>query len=149
MVETVVHLGGATPLIGVATQPDGDSNGLGVVFLNAGFTHHVGPQRMYVDFARRLAQQGYTSLRFDYSGLGDSPRRTQATTFDERALDEAVVAIDYLEASFGVSRCVLFGLCWGGDNALRVAAIDPRVLGVVAVDPYSVISLRYFLQNQR
>lgn len=133
-------------LAGVVTDPAGDGNGVGVVFLNAGFTHHVGPQRLHVRLARQLSAAGFTALRFDYSGIGDSPRRPGARSFAERAIDEATSAFDLLHSTRGIDRFALFGICWGADNALRVASADSRVVGVVAVDFYAVMSSRYFLR---
>ena len=47
-----------------------------VVLLNAGIVHRVGPNRMHVLLARALAAAGIPSLRFDMSGIGDSPEPT-------------------------------------------------------------------------
>jgi len=145
MKESAVLFGRDQSLVGVVT--DGSTPGrTGLVLLNAGFTHHVGPQRIHVQLARRLAESGITSLRFDYSGIGDSPRRAGASSFAERAIAEACEAMDFLESTRGIVRFLLFGICWGADNAMRVAAADDRVVGVAAVDFYAVISSRYFLR---
>jgi len=146
MRETTVQFGADKALAGVVTDPAGDGNGIGVVFLNAGFTHHVGPQRLHVRLARQLASCGFTCLRFDYSGIGDSPRRVGARSFAERAVEEASSAFDLLQQTRGLERFALFGICWGADNAVRVAVSDHRVAGVVAVDFYAVMSTRYFLR---
>lgn len=146
MNESPVLFGEGKSLVGIVSDPEVESNGLGFVFLNAGFTHHVGPQRMHVQFARQLARAGYTCLRFDYSGIGDSPRRSGSVAFADRAIREAVHALDFLESSRGIRRCAVFGICWGADNAIRLAEVDARVVGVVAVDFYAVMSTRYFLR---
>lgn len=144
--ETTVQFGADKALVGIVTDPTAESNGLGMVFLNAGFTHHIGPQRLHVQLARRLAALGYTSLRFDYSGIGDSPRSSTAKSFADRALAEASDAFDLLAATRGIERSALFGICWGADNAVRVAAADDRVVGIAAVDFYAIMSTRYFLR---
>ena len=46
-----------------------------IVIFNAGAVHRVGPNRMTVTLARRLAAMGLPSLRFDLEGLGDSVLR--------------------------------------------------------------------------
>ena len=51
-----------------------------LILLNAGLVHRMGPFRLYVQMARRLAAEGYAVLRFDQSGLGDSPRRASTAT---------------------------------------------------------------------
>ena len=43
-----------------------------VVLLNAGIIHRIGPNRLYVQLARRLASRGHAVLRFDLAGIGDS-----------------------------------------------------------------------------
>lgn len=144
MKETAVTF--ASGLVGVVTEPAAASNGIGAVFLNAGFTHHVGPQRLYVQLARALAALGYTALRFDYSGIGDSPARAGAQSFAARALAEAKEGMDLLAQTRGLERFAPLGICWGADNALRVATADPRVVGAVAVDFYAVMSARYFVR---
>jgi hypothetical protein len=146
MRETTVQFGSDKALVGVLTDAAAEANGLGIVFLNAGFTHHVGPQRLHVRLARRLAALGFTALRFDYSGIGDSPRRQGQRSFAERAVTEAEEALDLLRATRGIERSALFGLCWGADNAVRVAAADARVVGVAAVDFYAVLSARYLVR---
>ena len=47
-------------LVGIVADPPPDAApaAVGCVLLNAGFTHHVGPQRAYVLLARRLAALG-------------------------------------------------------------------------------------------
>ena len=60
-------------LLGVLTRPVGSLQaGIACLMFNFGVTHRTGPRRIQVKLARRLAQQGVASLRFDLSGLGDS-----------------------------------------------------------------------------
>jgi hypothetical protein len=42
------------------------------VLLNAGAVHRQGPFRLYVHLARRLAALGFSCVRFDQPGIGDS-----------------------------------------------------------------------------
>ena len=55
MKESVVTFGNAGTRVGVLTEPKTLNNGPAVVFLNSGIVHHVGPNRIYVETARRLA----------------------------------------------------------------------------------------------
>lgn len=146
MREVSVLFGNPKTLVGVVTDPDGDSNGLGFLFLNAGYTHRVGPQRLYTRCARELSKLGYTALRFDHAGIGDSRRRTDSLPFPDSAIKDVRDAMDFLEATRGIKRFVVAGICWGADNSVRVAAVDPRIIGVVAVDFYAVPSLRNVLR---
>ena len=49
--------------------------GTGIVFANAGSVHSVGPGRLYVELAREWAARGFTVLRMDVGGVGDSETR--------------------------------------------------------------------------
>jgi pimeloyl-ACP methyl ester carboxylesterase len=100
-----------------------------VVLLNSGIIHRPGPNRLYVRIARNLAARGYRVLRFDFSGVGDSDVRRDASPFVERAVKEAREAMDWVEREHSVERFVLMGLCSGALVAYRTALVDPRVVG--------------------
>lgn len=135
MKEWVFQPENSARLAGVTTEPD-DSERSGTtaaLFLSAGLVHHVGPNRMYVRLARRLAAHGVPSLRFDFSGIGDSPPRTDRISYEQSAVADVVAAMDYLEETRGWQQFVLIGLCSGARTALR-AAEDSRVVGAALVN---------------
>src|SRR5689334_20064244 len=69
--ENAIVFGGDVRLVGIVTTPaETRADRTGVILLNAGVVHRVGPNRLYVTLARRLAQAGLTVLRFDHSGIG-------------------------------------------------------------------------------
>jgi pimeloyl-ACP methyl ester carboxylesterase len=104
------------------------------VFLSAGLLHRVGPFRLHVRLARELAQLGFPSLRVDLAGTGDSPQRPGLTNQQSVAADfEEIVGV--LDSRLGCLRLVLAGLCSGADNAMRLAINEPRVVGMVLLDP--------------
>ena len=84
--EEAVIFGENHSLDGIITNPAAagpiDSSP-GVILLNSGLVHRVGPNRVYVKLARRLAGLGLTVLRFDYSGVGDSPNRRDSIALEE------------------------------------------------------------------
>jgi alpha/beta superfamily hydrolase len=56
LTESAMLLGADVRLFAVVTEPaHGETRRRGVILLNAGATHHVGPNRMYVTLARRCA----------------------------------------------------------------------------------------------
>lgn len=120
MTEEAIIFGGERSLVGVLTLPEGTPR-MGIVFPNAGLIHHVGPGRLFVELARVLAAEGIASLRFDLSGIGDSPRRQDPRSVFELSIDETRAAVDRLRAA-GVSRVGIFGLCSGAYAARHVAA---------------------------
>ena len=79
---------GDSRLFAFAHHPVGASRG-NVVFCHAFAEEKLWSHRVYVTFARELAQAGYGVLRFDMRGEGDSGRELSRTfkTFDHRETD--------------------------------------------------------------
>ncbi len=148
--EQVVLLGPRKTMVGVLAQPAGGGAAAGlpiIVLLNAGVIHRVGPNRMHVALARTLAREGYSVLRFDLSGLGDSPPREDALSPFESALADVREALDSLEAARGPVQAVLVGLCSGADQAVFYSGQDPRVVGAVLIDPSVPRTRRFYLNH--
>ena len=136
--EQALQFGDADGLLGVVTSPPAPVQARpAVVFLNAGLIHRVGPFRMYVDLARRLAASGSLTVRVDLSGLGDSLPGPGTLSFEELAVRDARLALDAVTERFGVKRFVLVGLCAGALSVHRVALADPRVVGACLLDGYA------------
>jgi pimeloyl-ACP methyl ester carboxylesterase len=134
--ETVLCFGAGTSLVGISTRGvTREGRAPGVVFATAGIVHRVGPNRLYVRLARRLAEDGVASLRFDLSGIGDSGPRADALPYAESSVAEMREAMDALARETGVQRFVLVGLCAGTLTAFRTALQDERVSGLVLLSP--------------
>ncbi len=87
MRETICNFGPKNSLFGILTTPDENVRVAGApiaLILNAGIVHRIGPFRLHVDIARRLASKGYSTLRLDLSGLGDSAPRTGKLEIQDR-----------------------------------------------------------------
>lgn len=150
--ETLESFGRHGSLAGVLTRPaqaggskieedpaGGSSadrgDGSPVVLLGAGIIHKVGPSRASVELARALASAGHPTLRFDLSGIGDSPR-VDEPSLEQTATQDVRDAISLVEERFGGDQGVaLVGFCSGADNGLFVASEDPRVTRLVLFDP--------------
>jgi pimeloyl-ACP methyl ester carboxylesterase len=113
--------------------------------LNAGILHHVGPSRLHVTLARALAAKGFTTLRFDFSGIGDSEPRRDGLHVDEAAVSEVREAMEFLSKKRGATRFVVGGICSGADGSFRAALADDRIVGLVQIDGYAYRNLRYHL----
>ena len=128
--ERVLSFGGSGSLHGVLTEPAPEDRLDGVpavLFWNVGTNHHVGPHRVYVDLARRLAQLGFTSLRFDTSGLGDSAASRDDTRPDaERNVADVREAMLTVKKQRGFERFVLVGFCSSVDAAHAVGVAGAR-----------------------
>lgn len=137
MREELVRFGPGDDLVGVLTLPDGEQRGRvpsPLVLLNAGMLHRVGPSRLYVRLARRLAAGGRACLRLDHSGVGDSPARPDRGRFDQYACEEARAAMDLCQRRLGSESVLVGGVCSAGGTGYRLALEDPRVRGVLCVN---------------
>lgn len=148
MRERAVRLGKTASLIGVLAEPrrGTDAARPGVIFLNSGILHHVGACRLHVRLARRLADAGFSSLRFDLSGIGDSEARKDSLTFEQSAALEVQEVMDYLTTTKGVREFILIGLCSGADMGFNVSQADKRVIGLVQLDAYAYRTPGYYLR---
>jgi dienelactone hydrolase len=148
MNEKAVWFGATKSLSGVLTEPPGGPTGLpAALLLNAGFLHRVGPNRLYVKLARRLAALGFPVLRFDYSGLGESAPRQDGMPLGQSVIAEGLEAMSFLASSGVADTFVPMGLCWGGENAQRLAAVDKRVVGAALIDGYAYRTPRYYVRE--
>lgn len=137
MRERPLLFGDGDSLLGVLSEPAGgiDPSLPIVMMLNAGLIHHVGPNRLHVRLARRLAAQGVAALRVDLSGRGDSAPRRDGLAYVESGVVEVRAAMDRLQQLYGNSQqFVLLGICSGADTAGQVGCIDPRVTGLVVIE---------------
>jgi pimeloyl-ACP methyl ester carboxylesterase len=138
LTEEPLQFGEGGRLFGILTlpsMPPRNAQELPVfVFLSAGLLHRVGPYRLHVHLGRELAQMGFSSLRVDLAGTGDSPPRPGLTNQQSVAADFAEI-LGVLESRLGRSLLVLAGLCSGADNAPRLTLKEPRVVGMVLLDP--------------
>jgi hypothetical protein len=150
VIEKIALFGESRNLVGVITQPgpgDGPVPGFAFVLLNAGVIHHVGPNRINVKLARRLADSGFTAMRFDLSGIGDSRASQSTLSFEAQAVADIRAAMDYMQATSAVRRFVLVGLCSGADNAYA-STPDERVYGLVMLEPYAYPTWRTRMRFQ-
>lgn len=138
MRERIVRFGKGNTF-GILTEPDpSDRNpdAPAVIFLNAGLLHRVGACRLHVRLARLVAPMGFTSLRFDFSGIGDSEPRKDALPFEQFGVLETQEAMDYLEKAKIAKSFALIGLCSGADMAFETARADQRVEAIGQLDSY-------------
>lgn len=139
MIEHVVQIDTGGGLVGVTTQPaSGAEEELPTfVFLNAGLTHRVGPSRLHVRMARALAEQGFPSLRLDWSGLGDSGVRDDNMPVGESIIAETRDAMDFMMRTSGARQFILIGICSGAAVSFLTAQQDERAVGVALINAQS------------
>jgi Serine aminopeptidase, S33 len=138
LTEEILQFGDNARLFGILTLPSPplqQAPKLPVfVFLSCGALHRVGPQRLYVRLARTLAPLGFSSLRVDLSGRGDSSGKPELRN-EQSLLGDYKEIVSILEARLGQSQFVLCGLCSGADNAVVLAQADQRIIGLLLMDP--------------
>lgn len=142
MRERVLKLGPERNLLSVVTPAAGTSAGVGVIFLNAGVLHRVGPHRLHVKLARHAAARGFTAVRFDLSGIGDSPAPANAAPHGEQAVRDTRAVMDELARGWDIGRFALFGICSGAEKAYLTAIADERVAGVFLMDGFAYRTLK-------
>jgi exosortase A-associated hydrolase 1 len=131
--KALVFSCGGEWLVGVATLPI-QPGPRGVLVVVGGPQYRAGSHRQFTLLARALAEQGIPVMRFDYRGMGDSggaPRSFEDIETDLRcALDQ------FMDCVPGMREVVLWGLCDGASAAAMYAAGDPRVAGLVLLNPW-------------
>jgi hypothetical protein len=150
MREKAVRFGKTKSLVGIVTDASSATSrdaGPAVIMLNSGILHHVGACRLHVKFARTLAQAGYTVMRFDHSGIGDSDARREILPFEKSAVLDVQEAMEYLTATRGAREFVLMGLCSGADMSFKVAGADSRVVGMMQLDAWAYRTRGYWLRH--
>ncbi|MBK1679302.1 hydrolase 1, exosortase A system-associated [Rhodocyclus tenuis] len=132
--QPLVFESGGLPLPGMLHPAAGPAR-LGVLMMVAGGPQYrIGGHRQLLLWARDFAAAGFPALRFDFAGMGDSYgdyRGFEHVDEDIRAaLDAFFAAVPSLQ---GV---VLWGECNACSASLFYAHRDPRVRGLVMLNPW-------------
>jgi pimeloyl-ACP methyl ester carboxylesterase len=131
----------ASGSFGIVAEPtEAPPSDVCAVFLNAGAVRRMGPNRMWVEAARRWAARGIPTVRVDVEGIGDADGDAgmyfdvaNFYTPDREAQVSAI--IDVLAARGLGPRFVLIGLCAGAYSGFHTAAVDRRVVEAIAINP--------------
>lgn len=144
MIERALEFGPGRRLVGVLAHSDATAptRDIAVVITNAGIIHRVGANRLHVRLARSLAARGYSCLRYDLPGIGDSERIGTGSHSELENVTATRAALDALEQAGVARRFIMVGLCSGADHSFRVACGDTRVAGAVLIDPTVMFSTR-------
>ena len=112
-----------------------------VILLSPGVKMRVGPGRLYVPLTELMNSLGYTVLRFDFHGLGDSEGELEETMLADvynhievgRYVGDTLSAMRWLREQHGSKRFMLGGLCGGAITALLAAQRDPSVESLLSL----------------
>jgi hypothetical protein len=141
IMEWPVEIPGTAPLFGIVTRAAGRRAAGGtpcLLLINSGAIHRVGPGRLYVDLARTLAADGFTVLRLDLEGIGDSPPSPASddnVVYMPAAVDNIRRAVAYARSSLAASACYSAGICSGAYHSFKAAARGVGLDGVLPINP--------------
>lgn len=120
-------------LYGILSLPESTLS-RGILIVVGGPQYRVGSHRQFTLLARHLAACGIPVLRFDSRGMGDS--EGDIRTFEDIE-DDICCAIDrFFEEVPTLRDLVIWGLCDAASAALFYAYHDPRVTGLVLLNPW-------------
>lgn len=137
--EMPLRCGSGDTLYGVLCEPApgvAARGPAGIVLLNVGGNHRVGPHRVYVKMARTLAAAGHAVLRLDVAGIGDSPPapgQRWGNLYERNSVHDVRAAVDAL-VQRGCREILLMGICSGSYLSFQAALVDERVDGVVLMN---------------
>jgi alpha-beta hydrolase superfamily lysophospholipase len=133
----------------LVTEPAGAHAGeprVCAVLLNVGGQRRTGPNRMWVESARRWAARGVVTMRLDIAGLGDADveggdwaERDDFSVYTPEFVDQVNAALDAADARGFHGRYILGGVCSGGYWAFQAALKDTRVATAVLINPSALL----------
>jgi exosortase A-associated hydrolase 1 len=124
---------GGSSLLGILSIPE-QASSRGVLIVVGGPQYRAGSHRQFVLLARYLAADGVPVMRFDYRGMGDSEGSSR--TFEEVNEDLRVAIDQFFAKVSGLREVVIWGLCDAASAAVLYAHRDPRVHGLVLLNPW-------------
>lgn len=123
------------PLVAICSVPEGPLvSDVGVLIVVGGPQYRVGSHRQFVLLARYLAEAGVAAMRFDTRGMGDAPGELR--NFEQIADDVGAAVTHFISQVPGVRQVIIWGLCDAASAALFYAHSDPRVRGLVLLNPW-------------
>lgn len=130
-------------IFGVLHHPQAKSDG-GLVFCYPFAEERQEAHRVLVNFARNLAQGGFSVLRFDYRGTGDSEGDFGDYDFHSRIKD-ILRAIEVIKEKTAVRKLGLFGLRLGATLAILAAKEVGEVHFMVLWEP--ILNIKAYLHQ--
>lgn len=124
---------GQEDLLGIL-HPGAPGADKAVLLAVGGPQYRVGSHRQFVLLARHLAAADIPVLRFDYRGMGDSGGALRS--FEDVGQDIRAAVDTLTRAQPQVKRVVIWGLCDAASAACLYAPDDPRIAGLVLLNPW-------------
>ncbi len=113
------------------------SNEKAFLFLNPLFDEKKRSQKFQTNTARALADIGYTVVRFDYYGTGDSYGDLKELTIST-CLESSKQILEFIHTEFGINSVSILGIRFGASLALELASKCNEIGGVFLIDPIAL-----------
>ena len=120
-------------LPGIISAPEVSAD-LGVLIVVGGPQYRTGSHRQFVLLAREIASAGLPCMRFDFRGSGDATGERRTFENVDRDISAAIDA--FVARQSGLRKVVLWGLCDAASAACFVAPNEPRVAGLILLNPW-------------
>lgn len=137
--ETAMRFGRGKRLYGILCEPRTERRGAVVLLVGTAYDRHAGWGRANVAMARRLAEVGIASFRFDAANVGDSPPvpgLPEQVLYAETQYDDVEAALNMFEAR-DLLPAVAAGRCSGGYLAFSSCTKDHRLAGLCLANAYA------------
>ena len=108
-----------------------------VIFAHGFSGHRMGPHYLYVKISRALEKRGVSSLRFDFSGSGESDGRFSEMTVATMR-DDLLSAVNLVKQKFSPGRLIILGHSLGGTVAVFCAG--NKIDGLILLSPVADLS---------
>jgi alpha/beta superfamily hydrolase len=109
-----------------------------MLLLNAGANPRVGLGRLHVHLARRLVAHGWTTVRLDLGGLGDSlphPGVADTMVYPPTAAGDVIAAATWARDTLGATHVEAMGVCAGGYHAFKGAVAGAPLTAITVINP--------------
>ena len=129
-------------LFGVIHEPPvNNRKNVAILLLSPGIKMRVGPNLLYKIMTRCFVELGFTVVRYDFYGLGDSEGELTEEILPDvynhievgRYVDDTIDGMDWVEENYGYKNFILSGLCGGAITGLLAASKDERVSGLLSL----------------
>ncbi len=118
-----------------------EAGGVWVIFSHGFTSHRMGPEYLYVSLSRNLSAHGINSLRFDYTGAGESDGDFCGMTLKTMG-DDLASAACMIRQRYHPDKILILGHSLGGFVALTIgccASVDGLILMAPVARPIAHI----------
>lgn len=106
----------------------------GVLIVVGGPQYRTGSHRMFVKLADRFAAAGFSTMSFDYRGMGDASGTLPG--FENTAKDIQAAQTVLMEHEPSITEVVIWGLCDGATAAVLGASESTATAALILANPW-------------